>query len=193
MSPSQTFSLLCHPEAINPAVKVMEIVVCPTPAGGLSLCYRLRASADQLRIPALKPFGAADGLWEHTCFEAFIAVEGDPAYLEFNFSPSGQWATYRFSDYRRRDESTLVPQAPQMSVLTRQDCLGMDVVLDHAHLPPVPPGRALLVGLATVLEAADGGRTYWALKHPAVRPDFHHRDGFAIRLAVQGQQPKDPE
>ncbi len=25
---------------------------------------------------------------------------------------------------------------------------------------------------------------YWALRHPAALPDFHHRDGFAFELAA---------
>ena len=29
-----------------------------------------------------------DGLWEHTCFEAFLGIAGQDAYCEFNLSPS---------------------------------------------------------------------------------------------------------
>ena len=31
---------------------------------------------------------AADTLWKHTCFEAFVAPADGPGYHEFNFSPS---------------------------------------------------------------------------------------------------------
>jgi hypothetical protein len=33
-----------------------------------------------------------------------------------------------------------------------------------------------------VIESADGSISYWALRHPAGRPDFHHLDGFALLL-----------
>src|SRR3546814_20714844 len=43
---------------------------------------------------------ATDGLWESTCFEAFLTEEGEPDYTEFNYSPDGRWACYQFDDYR---------------------------------------------------------------------------------------------
>jgi hypothetical protein len=33
-----------------------------------------------------------------------------------------------------------------------------------------------------VIEAADGSLSYWALRHPPGKPDFHHRDAFALEL-----------
>ena len=33
------------------------------------------------------------------------------------------------------------------------------------------------------LTATDGTLSYWALGHPAARPDFHDRRGFLLRLA----------
>jgi hypothetical protein len=34
-----------------------------------------------------------------------------------------------------------------------------------------------------VIEDDQGRISYWALAHPASKPDFHHRDGFALVLA----------
>jgi len=42
--------------------------------------------------------------------------------------------------------------------------------------------QGLRVALATMLEAIDGSLSYWALRHAPGRPDFHHRDGFALTL-----------
>lgn len=42
----------------------------------------------------------------------------------------------------------------------------------------------LRLALCAVIEASDGSLSYWALAHPADRPDFHH-PGSAI-LAVGG-------
>src|SRR3979490_1310679 len=40
------------------------------------------------------------GLWQHTCFEAFLAAPGVAGYYEFNFTPTLDWAAYQFTDYR---------------------------------------------------------------------------------------------
>jgi hypothetical protein len=50
----------------------------------------------------------------------------------------------------------------------------------------VPAGEAdWEVGLSAVIEAADGALSYWALRHPAGRPDFHHPDCFALDLPAR--------
>jgi hypothetical protein len=38
------------------------------------------------------------------------------------------------------------------------------------------------IGLTAVIETATGEKSYWALHHPAEKPDFHHRGGFALSL-----------
>ena len=43
----------------------------------------------------------------------------------------------------------------------------------------MPPLR---LALSAVVEADDGTLSYWALRHPPGRPDFHHADGFVLRL-----------
>jgi hypothetical protein len=32
------------------------------------------------------------------------------------------------------------------------------------------------------VEAAGGGLSYWALRHPPDKPDFHHRENFSLVL-----------
>ncbi|AMN68252.1 hypothetical protein [Psychrobacter sp. P11G5] len=55
-----------------------------------------------------------DYLWEQTCLECFISSKaiGDnetTSYIEINASPNGQYALYKFNDYRT--PSTLPPEA----------------------------------------------------------------------------------
>ena len=38
------------------------------------------------------------------------------------------------------------------------------------------------IGLSAVLEEKDGTKSYWALRHPPGKPDFHHPDCFALEL-----------
>ena len=70
------------------------------------------------------------------------------------------------------------PGAPQISLREPSRCLELSVRLPAELLP----AGDLLVGLTAVVEHADGSHRYWALRHPAGQPDFHHRDGFALAL-----------
>jgi hypothetical protein len=185
----KVYSLDCHPDTACPAVQSLQIEVEQVPAGSLTLRYRLAGDTARLRIPAPQPPAAVDGLWEHTCFEAFIAVEGDAAYREFNFSPSGQWAAYGFSSYRVRSEWA-TGQSPFIAFTRTEGQLLLEAVIAAADLPSNKAGKPLQFGLAAVLEADDGSRSYWALHHPAARPDFHHRAGFACKLAVLETPPQ---
>ena len=57
----------------------------------LSLHYEVIGDVSRMALPSPCEPRRADGLWEHTCFEAFVS-DGD-AYYEFNFSPAGEWAS----------------------------------------------------------------------------------------------------
>ncbi|MEN9425213.1 MAG: hypothetical protein RL122_2596 [Pseudomonadota bacterium] len=169
-------TLIPHPTTPCPVVESLHVAMTRVNAGW-HLCYTLRGDLQQLRIPAPQIPAAVDGLWEHTCFEAFIGVLNSAAYHEFNFSPSHQWAAYAFSDYRQRvDWQT--SHAPRMVTTGTTGQLLVDIHLAVADFPANPAHQPLQLGLTAVLETAAGEKTYWALAHPTKRPDFHHRDGF---------------
>src|SRR5487761_10929 len=101
-SDSSFVSLLSHPD--TPSEAVRRISASAEPIGPDLLRFRYVLEADPLlvRIPPLVPnAGRTDKLWAYTCFEAFLGVAGSAPYLELNFSPSGQWAAYRFDSYRQ--------------------------------------------------------------------------------------------
>ncbi|HEX2709440.1 MAG TPA: hypothetical protein VHM68_01185, partial [Candidatus Deferrimicrobium sp.] len=50
----------------------------------------------------------------------------------------------------------------------------------------VPAGKDLAAGVAAVIGTTGGGKSHWAPAHPASRPDFHRRDGFALFLSGEG-------
>lgn len=184
---SFTLTLLRHPATPAPVVRLLEVHAGLGADGDLELAWCLRGDMARLLIPATRPPGRVDGLWEHTCFEVFIGVAGDPAYREFNLSPSGQWAAYAFSGYRQRDETQALLAPPQISARLSAGRLELEATIAPAVLPTAPAGKTLHLGLAAVVEATDtidGGHSYWALRHPAALPDFHHRDGFAFELAT---------
>lgn len=173
--------LLAHPAMPHPDVKSLEVNVELTPEGDLVLLYQLNADLTQFIIPVTKPAAQTDGLWEHVCFEAFIAVVGQPDYLEYNFAPSGQWAAYAFSDYRVRRERTF-SQTPKLDIIQMPEQLLMLAIINAKDLPVNPQALPLAIGLATVLEAVDTSLSYWALQHPLQNPDFHHRSGFTLLI-----------
>ncbi len=177
-------TLLCHPATPAPVVRAIEASVLLRADGGLSLAFRLWGDMARLLIPMTGASERTELLWEHTCFEVFVAGAGDSAYREFNFSPCGPWAAYAFSDYRQRDETLVLSEAPQIASRLFAGRLEIEALLAPGGLPACA-GR-LQIGLAAVIEAADvvdGSHSYWALHHPALRPDFHHREAFTLELS----------
>ena len=171
--------LICHTDTVCNAAQAVHIKVEPQPQGALRLNYELTGDLTQIRIPAPQLPDAVDGLWEHTCFEVFVAVAGNAGYHEFNFSPSGQWAAYGFSDYRVRS-AWMVSQAPVISFARTNGHLLLEAIIAATDLPENIARKPLQLGLTAVIEANDGSRSYWALNHPETRPDFHHRAGFTL-------------
>lgn len=169
--------LHCHPLASNHSVQSLTADIDRSPDGGLMLRYRLEGDLTKILIPQAKPPSANDGLWLHTCFEAFVAHE-TADYYEFNFSPSGEWAAYGFDGYRERT-SWSIGRPPAVEVSQELHQLLLTARIAPADLPAA--GR-LQLGLSAVIESADGALSYWALHHPGERPDFHDRAGFVHSL-----------
>jgi hypothetical protein len=48
--------------------------------------------------------------------------------------------------------------------------------------PRDPLGVPWRLGLSAMLEDTQARKSYWALKHPPGKPDFHHADCFALEL-----------
>ena len=165
-------TLHCHPATPCTAVHSLQVTLERGVDGSLHLQYILRGNLAHIRIPALQAPAATDGLWQHTCFEAFIGVQGDSRYHEFNFSPSRQWAAYAFSGYRERLAWTgHVSSLPDFQA-----------IIPTAAFPPNPQEKPLQLALTAVIETITGEKSYWSLYHPTEHPDFHHRDGFTHEI-----------
>ena len=46
----------------------------------------------------------------------------------------------------------------------------------------IPPAAPIEIGVSAVLSTVTGRRSHWALLHPGPRPDFHRREGFAVKI-----------
>jgi hypothetical protein len=117
----------------------------------------------------------------------FVGFKDGPAYYEFNFSPSREWAAYLFRGYR--DGGTIEDNelAPVISVQQSGDLLALSAVVQLGRLPLIQSGINIKLGLSAVIEETDGKFSYWALKHPAEKPDFHHADSFALEFALPSE------
>ena len=147
----------------------------------IALSCRIEGEVSRLRIPVARPAQRADDLWQHSCFEAFLQAYGDEGYLEFNFSPSGAWAAYRFAGRRRGRESPELT-APQMEVRHGPDWLAMNIQLSLAGIAEFAGSIPISAGLSAVIEDDHGSLSYWALAHGAAQPDFHDPATFTLRL-----------
>lgn len=135
--------------------------------------FLVEAAAD-LVLPDARPAGRSDGLWKRTCFEAFVGLP-DAGYVELNFSPSGQWAAYRFDDYRggMRDASAEI----EIWIDAGKTWLALEAAVECKALTALA-----LLGLSAVIEERES-TSYWALGHPDGAPDFHDRTCFRALLA----------
>ena len=174
--------LLAHPDAGGEFVWSITAEVHYAAGGTLTCRYGLRAEMARLRVPQAGAGRRAEGLWKHTCFEAFISATDTAGYYEFNFSPALAWAAYRFEDYRIGMTAAPLAQAPGLQVRRNGDALELAATVYLAGLAPLCDAPALRVALAAVIEEEDGRLAYWALRHPPGNPDFHHPDGFVLEL-----------
>jgi hypothetical protein len=174
--------LTCHPETYSQPVQEIEARAGWTQDNALIFTYALKADLTRLRIPPPRPPRKANHLWQHTCFEAFISVKGKSDYYELNFAPSGEWAAYSFQRYRVGTPFDDNELAPRMTVRNVADRLVLGTIVRLDHLPAIPPHTCLQLALCAVIEDENGTLSYWALKHPPGKPDFHHPDAFALGL-----------
>jgi hypothetical protein len=175
--------LLPHPSTPARAVEWLAAEIAVMAGHQLRLIYRLKGQPEAIVWPAPQPGRPrADGLWRHTCFEAFLqAPTGE--YWEYNLSPSGAWAAYEFSGYRADMTPLTEGAAPEIACEAGVDCFALATTLDLRWLAGRHSLTALRLGLSAVIEDRTRVLSYFALKHPAEKPDFHHADGFVAVLA----------
>ncbi len=170
--------LVFHPQ--HPPVARLGVSVQAIRHGNaVRLAYRLDDPAQSVLLPARAEARRCDGLWQTTCFEAFVRAVGVIGYQEFNFSPSSDWASYSFDAYRAG-----MRDAPAQPVIA-PTADGMNVTLDLSDYPDLA-GVNWQVGLTAVIEETGGTKSYWALKHPEGAPDFHDAACFALELPALG-------
>jgi hypothetical protein len=171
-------TLRLHPDShCAAATRVEADLVRPHP-GSLILSYVASGRIGDLRWPPVVTAARADELWRHTCFEAFVRPSAGSTYYEFNFSPSTQWAAYRFDSYRSGMRIATEIAAPRIEVRSTAESYTLQAALELDEL-----SRPWRIGLSAVLEETNGRKSYWALAHPPGKADFHHADCFVLELS----------
>ena len=117
-------------------------------------------------------------------FRRACGCAGDAGYHEFNFSPSLDWAIYRFSAYREGMSPAENGEAPKISV--RRGDAGLEVAVGGA-LGASCLNCVTLIACGSLWprssKTSNGRLSYWGLRHPPGKPDFHHPNGFALEVA----------
>ncbi len=150
--------------------------------GALAITYVIEGAIGRVCLPQPSAPRIAERLWQHTCCEAFVKLHDSGRYHEFNFSPSREWAAYAFERYR---EGALLGDAaldPHVSVRTTVEALTLQGVIRLPLLSSAYADAELALALSVVVEERGGDLSYWALRHPAGKPDFHHPEAFALEL-----------
>src|ERR1700676_2235595 len=187
MTAEQWIDLECHPSTRTESVRAIQVLVRRSASAELQLTFRLDGDISRITITPPLPPRIGTELWRHTCFEAFINVEGQTAYHEFNFAPSGEWCICALSGYRKGAPIANETMYPQIALRSNSRRLELDALVRLDTLSSVHSRASLRVGLSAVIETSDGV-SYWALSHRANKPDFHDADGFALVLEPPGPE-----
>lgn len=168
------YALVAHPDTPPASVRYVNVSVRRS-EHGLDLAYVIGCPTDRLIVPAVATPARKDELWRTTCLELFVQT-GALGYVEFNLSPSSDWAAYRFTDYRTGMAEAPLDTAPRIMTSDEGDVL---IVIARIAQPPRDGATA---GVSAVIEETDGTKSYWALAHGDGPPDFHNADGFLAPL-----------
>ncbi|MEZ0243624.1 MAG: DOMON-like domain-containing protein [Sphingomonas sp.] len=178
LPPARSVALVPFPGKPHPAIKVS--VEVQRLRGQLRLWYIVTGAVERVKFPPLGKAAREDALWHHSCGEAFVRAGAGAAYRELNLSPSGKWAAYDFSAYRKGGGNAAM-RAPMITTAASTGRFGIGADL---HFEGAMAGVDWHVGLSMVIETKDGAKSYWALKHAADRPDFHRPESFTLALPV---------
>ena len=166
-----------HPSCPAGAVDELSVEVERLSPSALRFHYVARGRIDEFSIPDPAEPLRTNNLWQTTCFEAFLRPPTGSAYVELNFSPSGQWAAYDFTAYRAGMVQLCVPAPPEIGVSRSAGRLEIDVRLSLDL-----PAESYTLALAAVIEERSGRKSYWAANHAGDAPDFHHPSCFVHEL-----------
>ena len=171
------FTLHPFPGQDSGGVTIQGSIECVPRA--ILLSFVLQGNLGDLVLPPATARPRSDNLWQATCLEMFWAEEGQKKYWELNLAPSGAWNVYAFTDYRTGMQREERIQEPPLKIQHTPDTFALTVELGIGSLHAEQ--ASLRVGISAVLAHRDSRLSYWALAHPAGKPDFHAPQSFLLR------------
>ncbi len=153
--------------------------------------FRLKGPLEKLKMPhTTKPKGPEfnQELWKHSCFELFLKSPDSDFYWEWNFAPNLDWGHFSFESYRMPAINPSHSAGIQsfQAITEKSASLEILVQIRPEHSPwlmwALMNRLPLKIGFAAIVEFQDSTLSYWALKHPGPKPDFHLEESFAFNL-----------
>lgn len=146
----------------------------------LLLSYSVHGPLEQLIIPpASNDKGFKPKLWSSSCMECFLRPQSCCTYVEWNFSPAGNWWVCAFENYR-----VAAPQQPDnlcpVQIRTHSTTGRFDL---QTAIPLLNCGMQRIEA-AVILKHAGGQRSHWARAHPDKGPDFHQPLTMAAEIVL---------
>ena len=161
--------LMLHRTCDLGPIRAVTAAITPTDTG-CEAEFRLDGDISRIVVPEAAASARRDNLWKTTCFEIFWQPIGQPGYVEFNLSPSGQWASYDFDSFREAMRDAPVDAIAVMCSHSHSDGAG-ELVLKASIAAELPSPAQ--VALNAIVEHPDGGLQFWALAFPPGKPEFH--------------------
>ncbi len=142
--------------------------------------YSLSGELDQLETPKEHSNQRVIGLWEKTCFEAFILNKESNHYLEFNFSTNGDWNVFRFEKYRGELKEEFFVSSPAITFSNET----LEVIFEKSALPDEFLIKDVCkLQLTAILKTKNNKKFHFAPAHPLDGPDFHQFLGFEFMIS----------
>jgi hypothetical protein len=174
------FTLIPHPDHLPKIEIKVRALVERQGTSGLRFQYTAEGQVGLINFGEWSRGGRTDGLWQHSCYEAFVGPAGGTRYLELNFL-SRRWAAYLFDDYRAgMRDAPIEPFADSYGEMYATDL--QNAAVDLGPLGDSGMAGPLDVALTAIIEETSGHKSYWALAHADGPPDFHNRSCFLAHL-----------
>lgn len=178
--------LSCHSSNHGTNIQKFSVSCHRTENGILEFSYRVEGHVSAIRIPHGSLSKFTDGLWKHTCFEAFLkSADNAGPYYECNFSPSKEWAIYGFDSYRTGMTPKVDMIPSEISFFQDEHLLILETSIDLNALESAMKVNKMEIGIAAVLEESNHGHTFWSIRHPEGQPDFHHPECFSLVMEAE--------
>jgi hypothetical protein len=177
-----TFSLIPFESSLHESIAHLEMTgTIARQSNQLTLNYTLQGDLATVKIPAPATTPTrTKSLWEHTCFEFFLAEQGSDRYWEFNLSPSSDWNIYQLDGYRQELREALEFTSLPFTIQHHPQELSLQLTVNLESL--VSPTAILDLAVTAVIQFVNDEVSYWALTHVGPEADFHRRESFAIAL-----------